>query len=362
MEIKYPVYKPHLIGNERKYVNECIDSTWISSKGKFISLFEKSFSKFLGVSFATTCSNGTTALHLALLALDIGKGDEVILPTLTYVASANSILYVGAKPVFVDSEINTWNIDVDQIERKITKKTKAIMAVHLYGHPSNMARINEIAKKHNLFVIEDCAEAIGSKIGDKYVGTFGDISIFSFFGNKTITTGEGGMVVTKNEELIEKVRLLKNQGVSKVKEYWHEVLGYNYRMTNISAAIGYAQMEKIDMILYKKKQIAKWYQEAFNTMPVIFHQEQIGYTHSYWMCSVLFENEKLKNKIRKILFEKGIETRPIFNPVHLMPVYNVNENYGVSENLNSKGINLPSFPGLEKEEIVFIVKIITDNL
>ena len=224
-----PVYQPSLTGNEKKYVNECLDTSWISAKGKFVEQFETAFSKYIGADHAITVANGTVALHLALIALGIGRGDEVIVPTLTYVASVNAIAYTEATPVFVDSLKSNWQVDPDDIERKITEKTKAIMVVHLYGHPCDMERIMAIAKKHDLFVVEDCAEGFGSYFAGQHVGTFGDISTFSFYGNKTITTGEGGMVVTNDETLYARASHLKDQGMAKFRQYWHDVIGYNYR-------------------------------------------------------------------------------------------------------------------------------------
>jgi perosamine synthetase len=246
MKINYPVYQPSLSGNEKKYVIECIDSTWISSKGKFINEFEKKFADYLGVEYAASVSNGTVALHVALLALGIGPGDEVIVPTFTYIASVNSITYTGATPVFVDSDASTWQMDIADTRKKITPKTKAILAVHLYGHPCEIEELRKIADENKIFLIEDTAEALGSEYEGRKVGTFGDISTFSFFGNKTITTGEGGMVVTNDKELYEKCVHIKGQGLAKDAEYWHDIIGYNYRMTNICAAIGLAQLERVE--------------------------------------------------------------------------------------------------------------------
>lgn len=361
--MKYPVYKPKLDGNEIKYINECLKSTWISSKGKFIEEFENKFADFIGIRYATTTSNGTTALHLALLALGVGTGDEVIVPTLTYIASVNSIAYTGAKPIFVDSDSETWNIDNNKIEQRITSRTKAILVVHLYGYPCNMSEILKVAKTNNLFVIEDCAEAIGSRIGTQHVGTFGDISIFSFFGNKTITTGEGGMVVTNNLQLLEKTYHLKTQGLLQGTEYWHDVIGYNYRMTNICAAIGCAQLERIDKIIEKKRKIARWYQKELKDVDVSFQSEINGYYHSFWMFSILVRNINIRMLLRKKLLEEGIETRPLFYPAHTMPMYKENDGlYPVAENLGRRGINLPSYPDLSNKDVINIASIIKSNL
>jgi perosamine synthetase len=355
MSYTYPVYQPSLQGNEKKYVNECLDSTWISSKGKFIKEFEDGFAKFIDVKHAASVSNGTVAIHLALVALGISAGDEVIVPTLTYIASVNAIAYTGAKPVFVDSLADSWQIDPAQIEQKITPATKAIMAVHLYGQACDMDALQAICKKNNLFLIEDCAEAIGTKYKGKHVGTFGDISTFSFFGNKTITTGEGGMVVTNDETLHERSTHFKGQGLAKFREYWHDVIGYNYRMTNICAAIGLAQLEQINTFIEKKKQIAGWYMANLKDSKFTFHHEMENTYHSYWMCSILVEQPEDRDIVREFLKTKGIETRPLFYPVHTMPMYsNSFERFKVAENLGWRGINLPSYPALSEQNIIFI--------
>ena len=283
--MKIPVYQPSLTGNEKKYVNECLDTNWISSKGKFVSLFEQSFAEYAKMKYAAAVCNGTVALHLALVALGIGPGDEVIVPTLTYIASVNSIAYTGATPVFVDSLSDTWQMDPDDVKRKITPKTKAIMAVHLYGHPCEMDLIASISKEYDLFLIEDCAEAFGSLYKGKHAGAFGDIATYSFFGNKTITTGEGGMVVTNDDTLYDRSLHFKGQGLAKYREYWHDVIGYNYRMTNVCAAIGLAQLEQADKFIDKKRKIAEWYKFGLKGLPVTVHPEVGDVKHSYWMCS-----------------------------------------------------------------------------
>jgi len=356
MNYKYPVYQPNLSGNENKYVQECLDSTWISSKGKFIKQFEDNFSNFIGIDNSVAVSNGTVALHLALLALGIGKNDEVIVPTFTYIASVNAIHYTGAKPVFVDSEKSTWQIDTNKIEEKISPKTKAIMAVHIYGHPCEMDSIVQIAKKYNLFIIEDCAEAIGTFYKDKHAGRIGDISTFSFFGNKTITTGEGGMVCTNNGALADLSTRMKGQGLAKNQEYFHDIIGYNYRMTNICAAIGFAQLERIDDILKSKRRIAQSYIDGLDGLPIDHHKELGNVKHSYWMFTILVASENERIKLRNHLKENGIETRPTFHPVHTMPMYKTKEKFEVAEDLGRRGINLPSYPDLSESDIEFITR------
>jgi perosamine synthetase len=355
MSFTIPIYQPSLSGNEKKYVNECLDSTWISSKGRFIAEFESQFAAFSQVRYATSVSNGTVALHLALVALGIGPGDEVIVPTLTYIASVNAIAFTGATPVFVDSIADTWQMDPDDVRRKITSKTRAIMAVHLYGHPCEMNTLATIAKDNGLFLVEDCAEAFGALYRGHHVGSFGDIATYSFFGNKTITTGEGGMVVTNDETLFDRAVHFKGQGLAKHRQYWHDVIGYNYRMSNICAAIGLAQLERADELLAKKKQLAQWYADELAGLPITLHQEVGEVRHSYWMCSILVEDSAQRDPLREALESNGIETRPVFYPVHTMPMYAQKfQRHPVAESLGWRGINLPSWPDLSREQITRI--------
>jgi perosamine synthetase len=355
MALKIPIYQPSLDGNEKKYVNECLDSTWISSKGRFISEFEQKFAERTGVMHAATVCNGTIALHVALLALGIGPGDEVIVPTLTYISSVNAIAYTGATPVFVDSLESSWQMDPRDVLSKLTDKTRAVMAVHLYGHPCDMDALTAITRKHDLFLVEDCAEAFGSLYKGKHVGSFGDISTYSFFGNKTITTGEGGMVVTNDETLYDRSVHFKGQGLAKHRQYWHDVIGYNYRMTNICAALGLAQLERADKLIAQKREIARLYQEGLAGLPVTLHQESPDTFHSFWMCSILVDDPSQRDSLREALENAGIETRPLFNPVHTMPMYAGKfQRHPVAESLGWRGINLPSWPGLTEEQILDI--------
>jgi perosamine synthetase len=346
-----PVYQPYLSGREKEYVNQCLDSTWISSKGEFIQRFEKEFARYIGAEFATSVSNGTVALHLALEALGVGAGDEVIVPTLTYVASVNTIVQTRATPVYVDSLESTWQIDPEDIRQKITPRTKAVMVVHLYGLPCDMDPILEICKEHNLYLIEDAAEAFGTLYKGRHVGTFGDIATFSFFGNKTITTGEGGMVTMKTREVYERACLLKTQGVSPTREYWHDTVAYNYRMTNICAAIGVAQLEQADAILAKKREIAAWYAEDLKGLPLKTHDEVPGTRHSHWMCSIAVDRPEDCQPLRDRLKAAGIETRPLFHPAHTLPHLKQNASFPVAESLASRGMNLPSYPALTREQV-----------
>jgi len=357
---KFPIYQPDLSGNERAYLNACMDSSWISSKGSFIEKFENNFANFTGIRYAVSVNNGTAALHIALLALGVGPGDEVIVPSLTYIASVNAITYVGAKPVFVDSLPDTWQMDPDDINRKISGKTKAIVAVHLYGHPCDMDKIVKIAREHDLKIVEDCAEAIGSKYKNSHVGNMSDVATFSFFGNKTITTGEGGMILSKDQSTSDKARKLKGQGLATGREYWHDVVGYNYRMTNICAAIGVAQLERIDSLIESKLRIAQIYKKELISDKITFHPEANNVTHSYWMCSILTDNPLRRDRLRKHLEINGIETRPLFPPVHTMPMYFENSKYPVAIDLAARGLNLPSWPGLKESDVAFIANSVND--
>ena len=353
-----PVYQPYLCGREKEYVNQCLDSSWISSKGEFIERFETSFATYIGVSYATTVSNGTVALHLALAALDLQAGDEVIVPTFTYIASVNTILQAGATPVYVDSLVTTWQMDPEDVCRKITPRTKAVMAVHLYGLACDMDALRRICDEHQLWLIEDCAEAFGSYYKGFHVGTFGDIATFSFFGNKTITTGEGGMVVTDNKTLMDKAYHLKTQGVSLLREYWHDVVGYNYRMTNICAAIGLAQLEQADEILAKKRQIAEWYRNGLDGLSLHMQKETKDTIHSYWMCSILLATPMACSSLREYLKERGIETRPFFWPAHVLPHTQCEGNFPGALYISARGINLPSSPTLSESDITTVCSAI----
>ena len=354
---KIPVYEPVLGGDVRSNVLECIDSNWISSRGQFVDRFEREFAAYVGVEHAASVCNGTVALHLAMLALGLGPGDEVIVPTFTYIASVNAIAYVGATPVFVDSLLDTWQLDPSDIRRKITARTKALVVVHLYGQPAHMDAVMSIAREHGLAVIEDCAEAIGSRIGDRHVGTFGDIATWSFFGNKTITTGEGGMVTASLPQLDATMRKLKGQGLAGDREYWHDVIGYNYRMTNICAAIGAAQLPHASKFLGRKRQIASQYREGLKSTPVDVLWEAAGTTNSFWMNCLAVRDPTQREPLRKHLAREGIETRPTFHPAHTMPMYEryATGNYPVALALGRRGINLPSSPALTDADVDRII-------
>jgi perosamine synthetase len=357
-----PVAEPALIGNERAYVLDCLDSTWISSRGAYIARFERAFAEFCGVRHAIACSSGTAALHLALLALGAGPGDEVIVPTLTYVATANAVVYCGARPVFVDSEPATWNLDPALLEARITPRTRGIVAVHLYGHPSDMRAVLDVARRHQLFVLEDAAEGLGAEAHCRRVGTFGDLAAFSFYGNKIVTTGEGGMVTCNDDLLAVRVRRLKEQGIAPARPYWAEEIGYNYRMTNIAAAIGLAQIERIDWHLARRRANAALYRAALaDCTGLELLGEQPWARHAYWMnCVLLAKDTPIeRDALIAALAAQGIETRPVFYPLHTLPIYRDAAQKGlfpIAEALAARGLNLPSSALLTAEEIAYVVE------
>ncbi len=341
-DFRIPVAQPELNGNELKYLTDALLSTWISSSGHYLNRFEQEFSNYIGTEYGLAVSNGTVALQLALLALDIGKGDEVIVPDLTFAATINAVLYTGATPVIVDIEEQSWCIDPDEIKKAITEKTKAVIPVHLYGQPADMDKIMKIADEYNLGVIEDAAEAHGAKYNGKRAGSFGDISCFSFFGNKVITTGEGGMCLTDNAELLEKMKILKNHGMSKSKKYWHDVVGYNFRMTNLQAAVGVAQLERIDTILREKQKIEDNYKSALgNIEEIIFQSEITGRNKIIWLVSALVKERR--DEFIDFMQSEGIDIRPMFYPLSEMPVYKdyTYSNHN-SRKLSKMGINFPT--------------------
>lgn len=364
--MKIPVSEPDLDESELNNVIQAIKSTWISSRGEFIEKFEKDFAQYCGVKCGISAANGTAALHLALLALGIGNDDEVIVPTLTYIATANVVKYCGAKPVFVDSTSDYWCMNPEKIAEKITEKTKAIIPVHIYGHPCDMDAIRDIASDYELVVIEDAAEAHGAEYHGKKVGSLSDIACFSFFGNKVITTGEGGMCITDNEEFAERIKLLRNQGMNPIKKYWHTAIGYNYRMTNIQAAIGSAQLLKINKFLQKKREIARAYSIGLKDLEekglIKLHPEMPWAKCIYWMYSILLTEKcsASRDELMVKLQENGIETRPFFYPVHTMKPFLSNEKFEIAEKLASSGINLPSSTKLKSEDAIYVIETLRD--
>ena len=360
-KVYIPVASPNLKGNEFKYLVDAFLSTWISSSGEYLDRFEQNFSKYCETDYGVAVSNGTVALHLALLALGIGEGDEVIVPDLTFAASINAVLHANATPVIVDVEEDSWCIDPHEIRKAITDKTKAIMPVHLYGQPCDMDAIMAIAEEFHLFVIEDAAEAHGALYKGKKVGSFGDIGCFSFFGNKVITTGEGGMCVTNSLEYNDKMRVLRDHGMSKTKRYWHDVVGYNYRMTNIQAAIGVAQLERIDVILENREKYELAYIDALGHMDHIHFQKRNlkNRTKITWLTCLLVDKD------RDLIMEKvksaGIDVRPLFYPLSDMPLY---KEYVKSSKTSSKisemGFSLPTSSELPKKSMDKLIHVFSE--
>jgi len=352
-------------GNEKRYVLDCLDSSWISSSGKYIDKFEESFAKFCNARHAISCSNGTAALHLALLAVGLGPGDEVIVPTLTFIASANAVTYCGARAVFIDSDAETWNINPGLIESKVNSKTKGIVVVHFRGQPADMDPILDIARRHRLFVVEDAAQSHGAEYKGKKTGTLGDIGTFSFFGNKIITTGEGGMIVTNDDSFADRMRLLKNQGMRNEKRYWHPVVGYNYRMTNVAAAIGLAQLEKIQSQIQGRSEVASWYREDLQHVPGMNWQVEKEWAKRVWFLFTLVlgdDTRSIRDDLIPYLLKHGIDTRPVYYPLHSLPPYLKTDSdaFPVAERVSQRGINLPTWAGMKREDVRYVCGKISD--
>ncbi|HEY6803770.1 MAG TPA: DegT/DnrJ/EryC1/StrS family aminotransferase [Pyrinomonadaceae bacterium] len=356
-----PVAAPVLAGKEEAYVLDCMRSGWISSAGKYVFEFERSFADFCGARHAISCNSGTAALHVALLSLGVGPGDEVIIPTLTFVATANAVTYCGARPRFVDIDPETWTIDPAQIEAKINPRTKVILPVHLYGQVANMEAITEIACKHNLFVIEDAAEAHGAKFRGRRVGSLNDVAAFSFYGNKIVACGEGGMVVTNSDEVARCATQLRGQGVDSSQRYWFPVIGYNYRMPNLTAAIGLAQLESIDWHLTRRRQVVGWYKDLLNEVPGISWQTTGENCEAVdWMFTIVMDEriQMERDEVMGRLAKRGIETRPVFYPMHILPPYQAmaadDGDFPVAERIARSGISLPTWSGLQLEEVEYV--------
>lgn len=358
---KLPIAQPTLDGNELIYVTDAVNSSWISSTGAYVTRFEKEFSNWCGCKYGVATSNGTTALHLALVALGVGPGDEVIVPNMTFAATINSVLYTGATPVIVDIEEDGWCIDPVEIRKAITTKTKAIILVHIYGQPCDMDAIMTIAEQNNLYVIEDCAEAHGAMYAGKKVGSFGTIGCFSFFGNKVLTTGEGGMCITNDATLDAKMRVLRDHGMSKEHRYYHDVVGFNYRMTNLQAAIGVAQLEKIENTLKWRGELEEKYREALkNSSKVRFQRNDIiNRTKINWLVCVYARDLETREELLRSLADNNIDTRAFFIPLSQMEIY---KNYvfsaSKSERISQLGFNLPTSDVVTDDDIRMIAKIL----
>jgi len=366
-----PVNTPTLLGNEKKYLLECIESGWISSEGPFVKQFEEMFSARVGRKYGIAVSSGTAALDVAVESLGIQKGDEVILPTFTIISCIHQIVRIGAIPVLVDSDPETWNMDISQIESKITEKTKAIMAVHIYGLPVDMGPLLKICEKHGIPLIEDAAEMIGQTYREKPCGSFGEISTFSFYPNKHITTGEGGMVVTDSVELAEKCRSLRNLCFQNKQRFIHEQLGWNYRITNLQAAIGLAQLERLDESIARKREIGRHYTALLSEVPGFqLPYDDADYAKNiFWVYGLVLMDERLceAKTAMNLLEESNIGTRPFFWPLHKQPVlrkmgFFKNQTFPVAEKLAHRGFYIPSGLGLENNQIEEVVTIIKEKI
>ena len=365
-----PVSEPLVTTREIELVLDCLKSGWISSAGTYLDEFEKGWASYCNMPYGIALSNGTTALQLAVRLLDLQPGDEVIMPTFTIISCAQAITYCGGVPVLIDSDPRNWQMDVKQIESRITPRTRAIMVVHIYGHPADMDPILEIAQRHGMMVIEDAAEAHGAEYKGRKCGGFGDISIFSFYANKLITTGEGGMVLTKRKDLAERARSLRNLCFQKKQRFLHEELGYNFRLTNVQAALGVAQMERIEQIVERKRAIASAYTERLRNLKTIeLPVEEPWAKNVYWVYGIIIREDTRMdgNLFAQKLAEKGIETRPFFVGMHEQPVFQKmglfrNESYPVTERLARQGLYIPSGLTLKDEEIEQVCRAIRNTV
>lgn len=356
--VRIPLDAPNIGDLEKEYVVRAIESGYVSSVGPLVSEFEERFADYVGAKHTVAVVNGTSAIHLALRILGIGPGDEVIVPALTFIGTVNPVVYVGATPVVVDVDPLTWNIDVDAAEEAVTERTRAIIPVHLYGNPSDMTRLGEIARKHKIFIIEDAAEALGATYKGRHVGTFGEIGIFSFNGNKVMTTGGGGMLVTADPDLAKRARLLVNQGrAAGIVEYEHQEIGYNYRLTNLQAALGLAQLERLPEFLATKRRNAALYRELLRgTAGLAWQCELKDAVSSWWLFSVFIDAEQFgedKNTVARRLKAAGVQVRPLFMPLTCQPPYREYrfKPCPVAESLHAGGLNLPSTSFLGEKDI-----------
>jgi perosamine synthetase len=359
--IMIKVCEPFLTGNELNYVCDCIESNNISSQGKYVGMFEEEWARYCGQKYGIATTSGTTALHLAMAALNIGPGDEVIVPTFTMAATAFAVSYMGATPVFIDCCIDTFNINPISIKRKITARTKAIIAVHLYGHPCDMDSLLKICKEYNLFLVEDAAEAHGATYKDKKVGAFGDIACFSFYANKIITTGEGGMCLTSDPLAAERMRSLRNLAHSKDKRFWHSEVGYNFRLTSVQAAIGLAQFEKIDFYIQRRKEHAELYTSLLKDL-VETPVELKDTKRVYWMYTILLPKRFDRNTFMDSLYKREVETRASFFPMTNMSMYRCEDQFPIAQDISKRGLYLPSGSGLNNSQIEYVSKQVKELL
>lgn len=354
------VNDPLLGKEELRLISECIKTNWISSEGSFVKEFEQKFSRYCNVRYGVACSSGTAALHLGLLSLGLKEGDEVIMPAFTMIATAYAVAYLGAKPVLVDCDKRTWNMDVSQIEPRITAKTKVILPVHIYGHPVDMDPAMRLAKKYKLKILEDAAEVHGAEYKGRKAGSLGDAAAFSFYANKIITTGEGGMVVTNSKTIAQRSAYFRNMAFQKKVRHLHKDIGFNYRMTNLQAAVGLGQLLKIDKFIRKKRWIASCYNERLKDVRgITLPAEEPWARNVYWMYAILVDEKEFgisRDKLREELLKEGVDTRAFFYPMHKQPVFLKmglfrGERYPVSEYISKRGLYLPSGLTLTRRQI-----------
>jgi perosamine synthetase len=362
--IRYQVSKPILAGKEREYVTDVLESGWISSSGIYINRFEQAVSSFLRLQEGIAVCNGTVALHLACLGMGVKPGMDVVVPSLTYVATANAVAYCGGRPVFADCDLHTWNVTRESIEAAWTQRTVGVLLVHLYGLASPALEIHALCAERGAWLIEDCAESFGAQIEGRAAGSFGDTSTFSFYGNKIVSTGEGGMVFVRDPVRRELVRQLKGQGMDLNRRYWHPMVGYNYRMSNLTAAIGLGQVEMAGYHLAERRRIASRYiknlgvleREGLVRLPV----EPPGYLNVYWLFCLVLQSREPRSRERiqeALLGSHGIETRPFFVPMHRLPMYDYGQHLSHSEFLGDRGLSLPTYSGLPDDAVDEISEI-----
>jgi len=356
---RIPVYEPSLDGNELTYVTECIRSGWISSQGRYVDEFEAEFASYCGCRFGVATSSGTTALHLALVSLGVGAGHEVIIPTLTFVATANAVSYTGAEVQLCDVSRKTWTIDCDSLSRLLSPATRAVVVVHLYGQPAEMELLRTITDRAGVPIIEDAAESHGARTTAGMVGGLGRVGVFSFYGNKIITTGEGGMLTTNDAALAERARHLRDHAMSPDKRYLHTEVGFNYRMTNLQAAVGLAQLERIDELLERKRWVEGYYREGLQDVEAIEWREHQPWSSDVpWLVTCQYDGPV--SALREALSSRGIETRPLFVPMHRQPMYARQGQFEAAESISRRGLSLPSSPTLTEADLERVCTVIHD--
>lgn len=361
---KILITKPSITDLEIGYVNDAIANGWGAKCYDYIYRFEKSFAEYLGSKFALATSSCTGAIHLALMALGVKAGDEVIVPDITWIASVEPILYIGATPVFVDVLPDTWCIDPEKFEAAVTPRTKAVIPVHVYGNLCEMDEILAISEKHNIKVLEDAAEGLGSEYKGRKAGSIGDAGVFSFHGTKTISTGEGGILVTDDAEVYERAKILNDHGRNPKdnKAFWMRDYGYKYKMSNLQAAMGCAQIERADELIERKRQVFQWYEEFFGEFPGRLNPEAEGTKNSYWMPTIVFDKELEVDRydLMNYLKERGIDSRPFFYPLSSLPMFEERPENVVSYDIYEQAINLPSHPELTKEQVARVVETVKE--